>query len=204
MVTNPTARANFVSTSVTFLRKYNFDGLDLDWEYPGSRTGARSTDKFLFTSLLIELKTAYKPYGLLLTAAVGVGFSTADNAYEISKITKYISLYCYYYFKSIIFLFSSLDFINLMTYDLHGSWETFTGFNAPLYPRSNEVGEQRNLNIDAAVNYWINNGATRSKLILGLASYGRSFTLVSSTQNGLGASANGAGNSLPVNNNINI
>ena len=90
MVTNPTTRANFVSTSVTFLRKYNFDGLDLDWEYPGSRTGARSTDKVLFTSLLNELKTAYKPYGLLLTAAVGVGFSTADNAYEISKITKYI------------------------------------------------------------------------------------------------------------------
>jgi hypothetical protein len=122
MVTNPTTRANFVNTSVTFLRKYNFDGLDLDWEYPGSRTGARSTDKFLFTSLLIELKSAYKPYGLLLTAAVGVGiifyfilnfnkiqiyryiflkkilfigFSTADNAYEISKITKYILHYIF-------------------------------------------------------------------------------------------------------------
>ena len=85
-----------------------------------------------------------------------------------------------------------------MTYDLHGSWETFTGLNAPLYPRSNEVGEQRNLNIDAAVNYWINNGAPKSKLILGLASYGRSFTLASTTQNGLGAPANGAGNALPV------
>ena len=87
-----------------------------------------------------------------------------------------------------------------MTYDLHGSWETFTGLNAPLYPRSNEVGEQRNLNIDAVINYWLSKGATKSKLILGLASYGRSFTLVSSTQTGLGAPANGAGNSLPVNN----
>ena len=95
-----------------------------------------------------------------------------------------------------------MDLINLMTYDLHGSWETFTGQNAPLYPRSNEVGDQRSLNIDAVVNYWINNGATKSKLILGMASYGRSFTLASTTQNGLGAPANGAGNALPVNNNI--
>jgi chitinase len=90
MVTNPSTRAKFVSTSVTFLKKYNFDGLDLDWEYPGSRNGARSTDKQLFTTLLSELKTAFQPYGLLLTAAVGVGFSTASNAYEISKITKFV------------------------------------------------------------------------------------------------------------------
>jgi len=88
-----------------------------------------------------------------------------------------------------------------MTYDLHGSWETFTGGNAPLYSRSNEVGEQRNLNIDAVVNYWISNGANKSKLILGLASYGRSFTLSGPTQNGLGAPASDAGNALTVNNN---
>ena len=97
MVTNPTTRANFVNTSVTFLRKYNFDGLDLDWEYPGSRTGARSTDKFLFTSLLIELKSAYKPYGLLLTAAVGVGiiFYFILNFNKV-QIYRYIFLKKYY------------------------------------------------------------------------------------------------------------
>jgi chitinase len=180
MVTGPNNRAKFVNTTVTFLKKWNFDGLDLDWEYPGSRDGSRITDKSLFTSLISELKNAFKPFDFILTAAVGVGFSTADLAYEIDKISPL------------------LDFINLMTYDLHGSWETFTGLNAPLYPRSNEVGEQRNLNIDAAVNYWITNGASKNKLVLGMASYGRSFTLVSSTQNGLGASANGPGKALPV------
>ena len=34
-----------------------------------------------------------------------------------------------------------------MTYDLHGSWETFTGINAPLYSRSDETGEQATLNL---------------------------------------------------------
>ena len=43
--------------------------------------------------------------------------------------------------------FSVLDFVDLMTYDLHGSWETFTGINAPLYARSDETGEQATLNV---------------------------------------------------------
>lgn len=52
MVTDSNARLNFVMTSVNFLRKWKFDGLDIDWEYPGSRDGFRSTDKQLFTQLL--------------------------------------------------------------------------------------------------------------------------------------------------------
>ncbi|KAH3706729.1 hypothetical protein DPMN_066117 [Dreissena polymorpha] len=40
-----------------------------------------------------------------------------------------------------------LDFINLMSYDLHGGWEAFTGHNAPLYARAAESGEQTQLNV---------------------------------------------------------
>lgn len=74
------------------------------------------------------------------------------------------------------------------------------GHNAPLYPRLSESGNelQKTLNIDSVINYWVNNGATKSKLILGLASYGRTFTLADENQYGLGSLANGAGNNLPV------
>lgn len=85
-----------------------------------------------------------------------------------------------------------------MTYDLHGSWEPFTGHNAPLYARAAEIGAQRNLNLDAVIKYWKQNGADPAKLVLGLASYGRTFTLVNAAQNGLGASTSGAGASQPV------
>ena len=39
------------------------------------------------------------------------------------------------------------DFINLMAYDLHGNWEANTGFNAPLYSRSDESAEESKLNV---------------------------------------------------------
>ncbi len=35
LVNNPSARARFIENVVKFIEKYNFDGLDLDWEYPG-------------------------------------------------------------------------------------------------------------------------------------------------------------------------
>jgi GH18 family chitinase len=43
--------------------------------------------------------------------------------------------------------FRSLDFINLMAYDLHGQWEKTTGHNAPLLPGSWESGNARKLNV---------------------------------------------------------
>ena len=40
-----------------------------------------------------------------------------------------------------------LDYINLMAYDLHGSWEDITGHNAPLYSHSGETGDSTKLNV---------------------------------------------------------
>lgn len=49
MVADASKRKNFIDKAVTFLRKYNFDGLDIDWEYP--------TDKANFAVLITELRT---------------------------------------------------------------------------------------------------------------------------------------------------
>lgn len=83
-----------------------------------------------------------------------------------------------------------LDFINLMTYDFNGYYNNRTGHNSPLFAGSDT---NRNNNIDAAVNNWIQHGASPQKLFLGLGFYGQTFTLANPNSNGVGAVAIGAG-----------
>ncbi|KHN81964.1 putative endochitinase [Toxocara canis] len=79
-----------------------------------------------------------------------------------------------------------------MSYDFHGAWEDVTGINSPLYARSGEVGDQRTLNTDWAADYWASNGMPRSKIIVGIAAYGRGWTLTNPSDNGIGARGSGA------------
>ena len=53
------------------------------------------------------------------------------------------------YVDAVIYVvyYRSLDFINLMAYDLHGAWDKVTGHVAPLFPRSDETGDDLLLNV---------------------------------------------------------
>lgn len=94
-----------------------------------------------------------------------------------------------------------LDWINIMTYDFHGrvvsflefsfvqfdlqaagGWEQKTGHNAPLFPNNDETTTdvspsfiKSKYNCHGAVQGYINAGVPRSKLVMGLALYGRGW-----------------------------
>ena len=151
MLASPSLRSGFVTAAVQFVQKYGFDGLDLDYEFP------TPADKPHFTAWVRELKAAFEPHGLLLTSAVTAGISKIDEGYEVPAVA------------------ASLDFINVMAYDLHGSWEATADHHAPLKDRPSDKGS--GLDVQSAMGHWMKRGAPAAKLAMGVPLYGRSWTV---------------------------
>jgi len=175
MVSNPMARSNFIYSSINYLRSYGFDGLDLDWEFPAYGSGSSPNDKYYFTVLVKEAKPVYTANGLLLTAAAPVNPVQVEAGYEVDQIA------------------NNLDWVTLMSYNYHGTWDSTTGFNAPLYPRASETGQDRLFNVDSGVNYWISKGFPKEKIIVGVTTYGRSFKLNQTYSTSVGSAAYAGG-----------
>ena len=170
MAGDDTKRGKFVNSTVEFLKKYSFDGLDLDWEYPGKRGGSAS-DKKNFIKLIKELREAFNEDKFLLTAAIGAAKGTIDISYDVAAMYKY------------------LDFVNVMCYDYHGKWDKKTGHNAPLKARPDETGDDVYFNLEFTINYLLEKGAIPEKTVLGVPLYGRAFLLSNQKNNRIGAPA---------------
>lgn len=175
VVSSVTQRRRFAEQAVNLLKQYSFDGLDLDWEFPGS--GEKTAERSNFTLLLKEIHNAMQPYKLMLSVAVAAPRTVVDSAYEVREMAKLV------------------DFVNLMSYDFHFyMWYLpMTGSNAPLFRRSEEEGIFSTLNTNWSVAYWRHLGMPASKLVVGVPTYGHSFTLRNLYNNGLGSPAVGEG-----------
>lgn len=164
---DPATRKVFAESSVAFIRAYGFDGVDLDWEYPveGGLEGnsLRPEDKENYTSLLQEIRNeldkAEKEDGkqYVLTIAAGISGSFIKNT-ELSKIAGIV------------------DWINLMTYDFHGGWETTTNHNAPLYFSKNDPNNSWGLTVKESVERYKAANVPMDKVTLGLPFYGKGWT----------------------------
>ncbi|KAL9699430.1 hypothetical protein quinque_002871 [Culex quinquefasciatus] len=169
-------RQRFAVSARDFCVRHGFDGIDIGWEYPGQRGGDPAADKSNFVLLLAHVKQIFAAAGLMLTAALAASQNQAEISYDIPGLSQH------------------LDFINLMTYNYNGGWDVVTGHNAPLLAGPADVTDfQQMLNVHHSVMYWIRQGAPENKINLGIAFYGRTFTLSNVDKYGLRAAVKGPG-----------
>ena len=107
------------------------------------------------TKLCKEIKSEYKKHGLIVSAAVIAETHGLEKSYDVAG------------------LFEHLDFVNLMSYDLHGPWESTANHHTDTNPDLPDIAQS----MDNTIDTYIRLGAVPEKIVLGLASYGKVFQL---------------------------
>ena len=190
----------FADSAVQFIRRYGFDGVDIDYEYPSSMNDSGNPDDFAFSNprraglvrsyvaLMKTLREKIDAAGaqdgkhyLLTIAAPSSGYLV--RGMETFPITQFI------------------DYVNIMSYDLHGAWNQFVGPNAALY----DTGEDSELiawnyyntaqykrigylNTDWAYHYF-RGSMPAGRINIGVPYYSRGWKDVQGGRNGLWGTA---------------
>lgn len=157
---DPVKTQTFVDECVRIIKQFQFDGIDIDWEYPcyESHSGRPAVDKKNFTRFMRAIRTGIDTLGkernqeYLLTAAFGANKGQMD-CIEYEEVSKF------------------MDYINMMTYDFNGTWSSDANHNSPLYnPSSGYEGS-----LDLAYRLLQERDVPSEKINLGVAFYGRTL-----------------------------
>ena len=174
-------RAIFTKSAMDIVYQWDFDGIDIDWEYPCSPQAGIAygpQDKKNFTYLMQDLRKALdagetktgREY--ILSCAVGASQSFIDST-EMDEVAKVCT------------------FVNLMTYDMRGGFQRLTGHHTNLY---SQTGDENGPSGALTVKLFNDAGVPLEKMVYGAAFYGRVWKDVFSTdQNGLNQASPGVG-----------
>jgi len=172
----PASRALFATSCANFMETYGFDGIDIDWEYPGGGGDASNTsrpeDPQNFTLLLQALRSELDARGALNGRHYLLTIAAPAGAEKIAKL-------------EVEQIHPVVDFINVMTYDFNGDWSPLSNFNAPLYPSPEDPAPVPGASAGAAMQGYLSRGTPADKLVLGIPFYGRGVVGVANVAGGL-------------------
>ncbi|KAG2358104.1 chitinase [Suillus spraguei] len=159
------SRTTFVKTLTDFVHKYKLDGIQFDWEYPGTKDvgcnpiSAGDTSNYL--EFLQELRKDPVGEKLTLSAAVSLAPFTDASGKPSADIPGFAQVF---------------DYITLMNYDVWGPWSKSVGPNAPMDDTCASPENQQGSAV-SAIKAWTAAGMPIDKIVLGVASFGRSYSV---------------------------
>lgn len=134
-----------------------FDGIDLDWEFPnglGMNIIEHSPDDFKYFTMLVDDIRKEIGSNHLITAATSTAIKLLEG-FEWHNLNK------------------SMDYFNIMTYDINGGWSNIAGHNSPLYNYPDQEGGKEASSLDKTIRALKKWGVKESKINAGVAFYGR-------------------------------
>ncbi|MFL0078842.1 glycosyl hydrolase family 18 protein [Tenacibaculum maritimum] len=153
MAADPVKKARFIADCKRLIA-IGFDGIDLDWEYPGysgmNFTGTKA-DFYNFELLVKDLRAAIGTEKLITTAMSSDPNKLASFNWDT--------------------LTNTIDYFNMMSYDFNGGWSDKAGHNAPVYPYTN--AEVRHFNWESTLKKMLALGVPKNKICMGAPFYGR-------------------------------
>ncbi|KAJ6032219.1 glycoside hydrolase [Penicillium herquei] len=163
-------RQTFADNIVSFMNKYDLEGVDFDWEYPGATDipgiPADSSDSGENYLEFLKLVRAQLPNATTLSIAAPASYWYLKN-FPIKEISEVV------------------DYIVYMTYDLHGQWDYNSTWSDPGCPDGGCLRSQVNKTETAyALSMITKAGVKSNKVIAGLPLYGRSFQMVNASCTG--------------------
>ncbi|KAK2669844.1 Chitinase II [Fusarium oxysporum f. sp. vasinfectum] len=146
----------FFASLILFMQTWGFSGVDIDWEYPvdHDRNG-RESDFKAYPRFMKRLKSALQDYKYGLSVTLPTSYWYLQH-FDLENLEP------------------SVDWFNVMSYDLHGAWDIGNKWTGAF------VGAHTNLTeIKSSLDLLWRNKVSPSKVVLGLAFYGRAVTLAS-------------------------
>lgn len=150
----------FFKSLVSFMSTYDFDGVDLDWEYPEAddRSG-RPEDYENFPKFLANLKSTLDktPGRNELSITLPASYWYLQH-FDLKKLGKHVT------------------FFNIMTYDMHGTWDRGNKWTGEYLNAHTNLTEIKN-----GLDLLWRNDVKAEQVVMGLAFYGRAYTVASSS-----------------------
>ena len=178
MAANQENRTALIASIMDFTKQYGFDGIDLDWEYPGSTEHGGTADDYnnylLFLKELKEaLTSAASTLKVTLASPAIIPSSTVAGTYSTSAGDKQNidPQNPETYFAWLKECSAYLDWFNIMCYDYYGAFteEGTTLPNAPVKEGDplSSVAKTIQCYLDAQID--------PQKIVMGIPSYGRTY-----------------------------